>query len=583
MPLFHCVHRTTRRGVPPTAEALPFGMQRSTRAVCLLAGTISTMIIGCSGPQTRAPEAPTIFEVLVTSEAGGEPARPGAFAPGEASGTSIVVDLNETKQTIDGIGSSFTESSAFVLAHLEPGERRRVMESLFGESGANFSLTRTHIGACDFSVEGKYSYADVAGDTELRSFSIAPDTEGFPRSRYPGVVEPAYDLLPMIREAQAIKGAQGDELRIIASAWTAPAWMKDIQTWFIPGSEDNNWQGTGGSLLPEYVPTYADYLVRYLDAYEAAGVDIWGITPVNEPNGNGGHWESMHFTPESQNAFIRDHMGPALERGGHGDVNLLIYDQNRDDLEHWTDAILGDPRTAEYVYGTAIHWYASTVKVFEDTLERVNAKFPDFTIIHTEGCIDNLGNPAPNGIRDPDGFEEENWFQNDAFWWNTTATDWAYSAEWAGDAAADHPMYVPVHRYARNIIVSLDHWVTGWVDWNCVLDAEGGPNHANNFCGAPIMIDTDSGDIYYTPIFDVLKQFSRTIRPGDVALRTERRLGGLDADALHACATRNADGIVSVQLLNTTGEPIEMDLEIAGHVARVVVPANAVQTVRVRP
>ena len=143
-------------------------------------------------------------------------------------------------------------------------------------------------------------------------------------------------------------------------------------------------------------------------------------------------------------------------------------------------------------------------------------------------------------------------------------------------------MYTPVHRYARDIIVGIDHWVTGWVDWNVVLDREGGPNHLGNYCGAPIMIDTATQEVYYTPIYHVLAQFSRTIRPGDRAVRTERTLDGLDPDALHACATIDDDGIVSVQLLNTTKQPIAFQLRIAGRYADVTIPANAVQTVRVR-
>jgi glucosylceramidase len=358
--------------------------------------------------------------------------------------------------------------------------------------------------------------------------------------------------------------------------------MKTIDTWYVPPSPENDWQGDGGRLKPEYVSTYADYLVKYLDAYREAGVDIWGLTPVNEPHGNGGQWESMHFSPESQNEFIRGHLGPALRQSAHSDVRLLIYDQNRDGLEEWTDTILGDPVTADYVYGVAVHWYASTFKVYEDTFDRVHAKFPDCSIVHTEGCIDNLGNAAPGGIADPVRFQESGWFDNDRFWWNPNATDWAYTATWAGEAAADHPVYTPVHRYARNIIVSLDHWVTGWVDWNIVLDQDGGPNHAGNFCGAPIMIDTSSRQVYYTPIFHVLAQFSRTIRPGDRAVQTHLDRAGLGPDDLHACATINDDGLLSVQLLNTTKEPIPFRLQIADRFAEVTIPANSVQTVRVQ-
>ncbi|MBT8399099.1 MAG: glycosyl hydrolase, partial [Rhodothermia bacterium] len=156
----------------------------------------------------------------------------------------------------------------------------------------------------------------------------------------------------------------------------------------------------------------------------------------------------------------------------------------------------------------------------------------------------------------------------------------AYTAEWAPNSE-DHPIYTPVHRYARNIIVSLNHWMEGWIDWNVVLDKNGGPNHAGNFCGAPIMIDTDTGQIYYTPIYDVLAQFSRTIRPGDRAVQAEKKLVGLDDDALHASATINDEGLLSVQLLNTTKEPIQYSLQIGAQYAAVEIAANSVQTVRV--
>ena len=542
-------------------------------------------IAACAGTQESELPPVRMVEVLLTSESGHKLASMEVvpFQTGSAGGTVISVYPDSTKQTIDGIGTSFTESSAFVLAHLEPKRRQEVMREIYGESGANFTLTRTHIGSCDFTVKGKYSYADKPDDRDLTAFSIAPDTAGFDPAAYPGIRDSSYDLLPMIQEALALKQGQQDRtLRIIASAWTAPPWMKNIETWYIPASPENDWQGDGGSLKPEYVSTYADYLLEYLDAYKSAGVKIWGLTPVNEPHGNGGHWESMHFSPETQNDFIKHHLGPRLRQSEHAETRLLIYDQNRDGLEDWTDVILSDPQSAKHLYGVAVHWYASTFKVFEDTFDRVHAKFPECTIVHTEGCIDNLGNDALGGIEDPIRFKESGWFNNDEFWWNANATDWAYSATWAGPAAADHPIYTPVHRYARNIIVSLDHWVSGWVDWNVVLDREGGPNHAGNFCGAPVMIDTKTQEVYYTPIYYVLAQFSRTIRPGDKAVRTHRKLDGLDSDALHACATINEDGLLSVQLLNTTKEAIPYKLQISDGHADMTIPANSVQTVRVQ-
>ncbi len=533
-----------------------------------------------------AEPAARTTEIIVTSEAGDRLALKDnvPLVDGVAEGNVIRVYPDRLRQTIDGIGSSFTESSAYVLAHLEPSQRREVMQKLFGPEGANFTLSRTHIGSCDFSVEGRYSYAEVAGDAALDgSFSIEPDQQGFDPQKHPGVRDRGYDLLPMIQEAIAIKASAGEpDLRIIASAWTAPPWMKDIEDWFIPGSDENNWQGTGGSLKPEHQATYARYLVKYLEAYADEGVSMWGITPVNEPHGNNGQWESMHFSPQSQGSFIKQHLGPALKSSRHADTRLLIYDQNRDGLDEWADEILSDAETAAYVYGIAVHWYASTFKVFEETLTRVHDKHPRFPILHTEGCIDDLGKEAPNGIQDPVAFKESNWFENDSFWWNPNATDWAYTATWAGQGVADHPIYTPVHRYARNIIVSLDHWMTGWVDWNCVLDSRGGPNHVGNFCGAPVMIDRDNGSVYYTPVYYALAQFSRTIRPGDRGVETSKQLEGLDQDALHACATLNPDGLLSIQLLNTTKQPITASLQIEDRFTELVVPANAIQTVRVQ-
>lgn len=540
-----------------------------------------------SSESTAAPARPSVLgtssEVWVTSEAGAKMARqPNVhFKPGVAQGVRVVVQPKQIKQTLWGIGTSFTESSAYVLAHLPVDKRREVMAQIYGQEGANFAMARTMIGASDFSVVGKYSYAPDA-KANLRDFSITVDEDGFSKAEHPKIVDEAFDLLPMIQEALAIKRSQADQdLRIVASAWTAPPWMKDLEDWYQPGAKANGWQGTGGALKPEHRSTYADYLLKYLEAYAAKGVDIWGLTPVNEPNGNNGQWESMHFTPDSQRDFIKAHLGPKLRASAHPDTKLLIYDQNRDDLERWTQTILGDKEAASYVFGTAVHWYSSTFKVHEQALEATHKAFPQHEIIHTEGTIDDLGKPAPAGVTDPERFQEEGWFNDDSFWWNDNATDWAYTATWAPHPE-DHPIYTPVHRYARNIIVSLNHWMTGWIDWNIVLDRDGGPNHVGNFCGAPIMIDVDSGQVYYTPVFHVLAQLSRTIRPKDRAVQVDVSRQDLDADALHASAAISPSGLLSVQLLNTTKAPVQFDLQVGDEVAPVQIPANALQTVRVQ-
>ena len=522
-------------------------------------------------------------QVIQTSEAGDKLSeKPNVkFNPGSSNkAVSVRVRPEFVRQTLYGIGTSFTESSAFVLAHLDETTRSEVMTNIFGPEGANFSMARTPIGATDFSVEGRYSYDDVPNDTSLDHFSIDVDSDGFDLDKYPQIKNPSYDLLPMIKQALAIKERQRDPtLHIIASAWTAPAWMKDIGDWYQPGSPSNAHNGTGGELKTEHQSTYARYLIKYLDAYLSEGVRIWGLTPVNEPLGNNGQWESMHFSARSQRDFIKYHLGPALRNSAHKNIQHFVLDHSRTHLEEWADVIFSDKECAELVSGAAVHWYESSYKVFESEFERVHRKYPQFSIIHTEGCIDDLGKDAPEGIVDPDGYKESGWFDNDSFWWNANATDWAYSAEWPGVNAADHPIYTPVHRYARNIIVSLNHWVRGWIDWNIVLDERGGPNHVGNYCGAPIMIDKESGQIHYTPIFHVLSQFSRTIRPGDRAVATEVVSDLSNQDAIHACATVNDRKILTVQVLNTTKEPVEFALDIGSQHSVVEIDANALQSI----
>jgi glucosylceramidase len=524
------------------------------------------------------------LQILLTSEQGHRLSELSntPFQTGRAAGNVVTVDPEQKKQSLLGIGTSFTEASAFVLAHLDQDKRGEVMARVFSEQGANFPIARTHIGACDFCVHGRYSYADQPGDSSLDAFDISVDLDGFDSAFHPGINDPSFDLLPMIQQALAIKQGQGEKtLRIMASAWTAPAWMKDIEDWYRPPVAENDFEGTGGRLKPEYESTFADYLVKYLESYRQQGVDIWAITPLNEPLGNSGQWESMLFTPETQNAFIRQHLGPALANSDNGAVKLYIYDHSRDQLEEWADAIYGDSETAEYVAGAAVHWYESSYKVFEDVFDRVHDQYPQFDIIHSEGCIDDLGKPAPEGVLDPDRYQESGWFANDDFWWNDNATDWAYTVTWPGVNAEEHPIYTPVHRYARNIIVSLDHWVSGWIDWNIVLDKNGGPNHVGNFCGAPIMVDTDTGYVYYTPIYFVLAQFSRTIRPGDRMVETTLALDDDVSDQVYSCSSISPAGVIATQFLNTCKQQIKVNYQIGQQFAELVLPANSLLTVRV--
>lgn len=509
-------------------------------------------------------------QVLVTSESGDVLTEKEniVFVKGEADGPTVSIDLVNKRQTIDGIGSSLTESSAFVLACISPTDRKEILEELFGESGANFPITRTHIGSCDFSVEGKYSYAEVEGDMDLEHFTLAPDKEGFPRESYPNIIDESYDLLPLIKEVAEIKKSQADqEFRIVSSPWTAPAWMKDNNAYFLPGH--------GGQLKKENYDVFAEYFLRYFEEMQKEGIEIWGITPVNEPEGNNGAWESMHFSPEGEAEFVGRHLGPAIAGSSFDHVKIFGYDQNRQELPHWAAGLLENEEFAKYFDGLAIHWYASTFKVFEDILDSIHHVYPDKTIIHTEGCVDNLGVPGGDWAYDPDGWEEEGWFKDDKWWWQKNASDWGYKVPWGNDL---HALYSPVHRYARNIIVSMNNWMTGFIDWNAVLDQEGGPNHVGNFCGAPVMIDVRTKEIYYTPVYDVLKHFSTTIRPGDIALRATPLEGDLK-DKLYVGAVLNQKNEVVISMLNVTQEAIGFALQLGDYSANITAPENSIKTI----
>ena len=511
--------------------------------------------------------------VWLTSEAGDKCAEKEAVVFKKCTAeNAVVINPSETRQTIDGFGGSLTESSAFVLACLPVEKRQAVLEELYGENGANFSMSRTQIGASDFSVEGKYSLAEEDGDVELRSFTLDCDKEGFAKAQYPQIQDCNYDLFHLMKDVWAIKQNQTDkEYRIVANTWTAPAWMKENKKYY----ERENGFHRGGALLPEYYDAYARYLAKYVEAWKEEGVDIWALTPVNEPMGNDGGWESMDFSPAVEAEFIGQYMRPHLDESGFQDVKILGFDQNIFEMGPYTAAIYGDSLANAATAGMAVHWYGSTIDCFPDVLDSIHALYPEKTILHTEGCIDNLGCEPWDGVTDPEGFKESGWFGNDAFWWNKVATDWAYSTRWAGDT---HPKYAGVHRYARYIIEGMNHWLTGFIDWNIVLDSIGGPNHVNNFAAAPVMIDYEKENIYYTPYYFVLKQFSRSMRPGDQVISCQP---SEISDQIFVCATKNAEGQIAVNILNT-GEATSFPLQIGEYSATVDMPANSVETILVK-
>ncbi len=439
----------------------------------------------------------------------------------------IDVKLNPDKeyQSITGFGGSFTESSAYLLNQLGKENRAKVLAAYFSDEGAKYSLTRTHMNSCDFSLSN-YSYAPVEGDINLDHFSIDEDRD---------------DIIPMIKDAMNVSK---DGFKILTSPWTAPPWMKD----------NNDWRG--GKLLPEYNTTWALFFSKYIEAYKAEGINIWGFTVENEPLGNDNNWESMHFTAEEMTNFVQHYLGPQLEKDGH-DVKILGYDQNREHLKEWVDAMYKNESTSKYYDGTAIHWYASTFEVFPEALQYAHHKAPNKYLIQTEACVDA---------------EIPKW-KDDAWYWKKEATDWGW--DWAPEKDKHlHPKYAPVNRYARDIIGCLNNWVDGWIDWNMVLDKQGGPNWFKNWCVAPVIVDAENDEVYFTPIYYIMTHFSKYIRPGAI------KIGVTSSDEkLMITAVKNPDNTIVVIAFNEEGNAQNLNLQLDDKAVTIPMSERAIQTI----
>jgi glucosylceramidase len=465
-------------------------------------------------------------QVYETSERGNSLTKITQFSN---EGTPFVLTINpdEKFQTITGFGGAFTESSAYLLFKLSEANRKKIIDAYFSEDGANYSLTRTHINSCDFSLK-QYAYAMVDDDKNLDHFSIEEDKKN--------------NLIPMILNAKA---TSKEGFKIIASPWTSPPWMKDNKKW------------VGGKLLPEYRDTWALYFSKYIDAYKKEGIDIWGLTVENEPHGNGNNWESMLYSPKEMTDFVQNFLGPKLEKDGWGNVKIFGYDQNRAGIKEWVDEMYKDANSSKYYSGTAIHWYESTYEVFPEDLQYAHNKAPNKYLIQTEACVDS---------------EVPHW-KDDAWYWSKEATDWGW--DWASEKEKYlHPKYAPVNRYAVDIIGCLNNWVDGWIDWNMVLDTHGGPNWFKNWCVAPVIVNPETDEVYFTPLYYVMSHFSKFMRPGAVKIGCKIN----DKDLL-TTAVKNPDGTIALVLFNPTENSRNIEIKINNITKLISINAKALQTV----
>jgi glucosylceramidase len=413
----------------------------------------------------------------------------------------VFVDPSKTFQTFIGIGGALTDASAETFATLPKDKQQEILQNYFDPvKGIGYTLARTNIQSCDFS-SGSYTYVSDH-DSTLKTFSVAHDEQY---------------RIPFIKKAIA---AAGGKLTLFASPWSPPAWMKD-----------NNDMLHGGKLLPAYYQSWANYSAKFLKAYQKEGIPIWAVSIQNEPMAKQ-TWESCNYSAEEERDFIKNFLGPTLERSGLADKKIIAWDHNRDLMYQRASTILGDPGAAKYVWGIGFHWYEDWTgggKIFEN-VKRVAESFHDKKLIFTEGCAERF---SPS--------------QLDSWKWGEV--------------------------YGRSMINDFNDGTVGWTDWNILLDEQGGPNHVGNFCFAPVHADTKAGTLHYLSSFYYIGHFSKFIRPGAKRISSASSRGQLLTTAF-----RNSDGKIAVVVMNQSAEKISYRLWIDGNAAAITSLPHSIQT-----
>jgi glucosylceramidase len=270
-----------------------------------------------------------------------------SFSTSQNQNLTINVDTSKTYQTIDGFGFALTGGSASLINSLEETKKSALISELFDTAGTHIgvSYVRISLGASDLS-SSAFCYDDKAGDTELTNFSLDKEKS---------------DLIPILKRIVAIN----PKIKILACPWSAPAWMKDSNSF------------SGGSLKPEYYGVYAKYFVKYIQGMQAQGINIDAITPQNEPL-NPYNNPSMLMLSVDQGKFIKNNLGPEFQKAGIK-TKIIVYDHNADHPEFAT-TIYQDKDANPYIDGAAFHLYGGNI----NALGPVHDQFPDKNIYFTE-------------------------------------------------------------------------------------------------------------------------------------------------------------------------------------------------------
>ncbi|MEO8415663.1 MAG: glycoside hydrolase family 30 beta sandwich domain-containing protein [Ginsengibacter sp.] len=281
-----------------------------------------------------------------------------SFGTEANSYANIDVDTTQTYQTIDGFGFTLTGGSAYLINLMNANDKTSLINELFGNGSGSIGISylRVSIGASDLDAS-VFSYDDLAlghTDMNLDSFSLSKDTTA---------------LIPVLQQILAMNPS----IKIIATPWSAPVWMKD-----------NN-STIGGSLQAQYYDVYAKYFVKYIQRMKSNGITIDAVTPQNEPL-NPANNPSLSMTAQEQANFIKNNLGPSFQSAGLT-TKIITYDHNCDRPDY-PIAVLSDPAANAFVNGSAFHLYAGDISA----LTQVHNAFPDKAVYFTEQYTSSTGN-----------------------------------------------------------------------------------------------------------------------------------------------------------------------------------------------
>jgi len=316
-------------------------------------------------------------------------------------------------------------------------------------------------------------------------------------------------VIPLIKAANK---ARGDKITMFATSWSPPAEFKT-----------NNSMNHGGKLKPEKRRDWAEYIVKSILEFRKRGIEIDIVNMQNEPEAIQ-TWESCFITAEEEAGFLADYLFPALDKAKL-DTKTIIWDHNRDRMVRRAKTSFANPKVRDRVWGVGYHWYVSDA---HKNLDAVHTLYPDKHILLTECCV-----------------------------------------EFSIDKGSDR--YARGERYGRQIINDFNNFGEGWIDWNLALDEQGGPNHAENYCEAPVMIE--GGKAIYNPSYYYIGHFSRYIEPGAKRVKCIN-----DAEnQLYTTAYRNPNGKLIIVVQNE-GYVRETEIIIDGKGFNISLPDRSINT-----